>query len=262
MGGGERLAGRRRRREPSLDCEVGLMNDMHRNARCDLMVVIALALALPVLPLGCAEARYRELRLDGQQMMLAGQYGPAQYSFEQAGTFKPRRLENLHDLGACSVMIARERFAEINPPAAMRELDKAIAYYSQAIEVFPGYQPAIEGKNVALKLKGQFEEALRHAEWAAEFVGPSARQYLFLAKELEERGDVDGALLRYRQAVATEPYKPEAHIAFAQFLFRFNDEESAVYHLQMAYHLDPKNPWVVEQLASHGGLPPLASSVK
>jgi tetratricopeptide (TPR) repeat protein len=190
--------------------------------------------------------------------MLDRAYGPARYFFEEAERVRPRRVENLHDLGACSVMIARERFEQMNHAAAMRELDKAIGYYTQAIEVYPGHQASIEGKNVALELKGQFDEALKHAEWAAKFVGPSAKQYVFLAEELEERGDVDGAMLRYRQAVAVEPDNPKAHVAFARFLLRSKNEPAAVHHLQLAYRLDPSDDWVVDQLAARGAVPPLA----
>ena len=146
----------------------------------------------------------------------------------------------------------------MNHAAAMRELDAAIAYYTQAMDVHPGDQASIEGKNIALELKGQFDEALDHAEWAAEFVGPSAKQYIFLAKELEQRGDVDGALLRYRQAVAMELDNPEAHIAFAKFLLRQDNERMAVHHLQQAYRLNPLDEWVLDQLTARSALPPLA----
>jgi tetratricopeptide (TPR) repeat protein len=192
--------------------------------------------------------------------MLSDSYGAARYFLEQAEELRPRSVENLHDLGVCSVILARQRFAEMNHAAATRELDAAVFYYSQAIDVYPGHQASIEGKNIALELKGQFEEALKHAEWAAEFVGPSARQYVFLAKELEQRGDVDGALLRFRQAVAVEPDNVEAHVAFARFLLHHNHEPAAIYHLQAAYRLDPLNDWVVEQLAIRSVLPPLAAA--
>jgi Flp pilus assembly protein TadD len=82
---------------------------------------------------------------------------------------------------------------------------------------------------------------------------------MFLAKELEERGDTDGALLRYRQAVAMEPQNAEAHVAFAKFLLRYNNEDAAVYHLQAAYRLDPRHEWVVDELIARGKLPPLAA---
>jgi tetratricopeptide (TPR) repeat protein len=207
---------------------------------------------------GCSQ-NYRSLRHQGQKAMIGGAYGAARVFFEQAEAARPRRAENLHDLGVCSVILARQRFQEQNEAAAMRELDAAISYYNQAIEVHPGHQASIEGKNIALELKGQFDEALRTAEWAAEFVGPSARQYTFLAENLEERGDIDGAFLRYRQAVAVEPRSFDAHKKFAEFLLRHGNEEAAVFHLQMAYRVNPLDRWVVDELSRRGAVPALAS---
>ncbi|MGB2987570.1 MAG: tetratricopeptide repeat protein [Phycisphaerae bacterium] len=236
------------------------MHDLQRSGQSGFIRVFVASLTLPVLLSGCAAQEYRELRWEGQRMMLNSMHGSARCLFEQAEELRPRRVQNLHDLGACSVMLARQRFEQMNHAAAMRELDAAIAYYSQAIEVHPGHQASIEGTNIALELKGQFDEALKHAEWAAEFVGPSAAQYIFLAKELEERGDVDGALLRYRQAVAMESANPDAHVAFAKFLLRSKNEPAAIHHLQAAYRLNPADDWVVDQLTARSALPPLASS--
>jgi len=191
--------------------------------------------------------------------MIGEAYGAARIFFLQAEEMRPRRADNLHDLGACSVVLARERFQEGNRSAAMRELDEAISYYTQAIDAHPGHLAAIEGKHVALKLKEHFDEALQVAEWAAEFVGPSARQYLFLAENLEERGDIDDAFLRYRQAVAVEPRNFEAHKRFGAFLQRHGNEEAAVFHLQLAYRLNPLDTWVADELSKRGAVPALAS---
>jgi tetratricopeptide (TPR) repeat protein len=190
--------------------------------------------------------------------MARGAYGPARVFLRQADDMRPRNPDNLHDLAVCSVMLARDKFDQGNYAAAMRELDEAVAFYSTAIDVYPGHQASIEGKSVALKLKGQFEEAMKHAEWAAEFVGPSARQYILLARDLEATGDKEGALLRYRQAVAVEPRNPEAHTEIAKFLLENHNEPAAVQHLQMAYRLNPRAAWVVDELTSRGALPPLA----
>ena len=171
------------------------MKNLQRSVRFRYPCV-AVAAGLSVMPLvGCGPG-YRELRRHGQLAMLDGAIGPACIFFKQADEHKPREVENLHDLGACSILLAKEKFQQMNHAAAMREVDAAVAYFTAAIDAQPGHQASLEGKNIALELKGQFDEALKHAEWAAEFVGPSARQYVFLAQELEERGDRDGALLR------------------------------------------------------------------
>jgi len=186
----------------------------------------------PVLALGLGACNtgpsYDQLRYEGQVAMINGQYGPARYMLQQAEQKSQRlRVENLHDLGVTHVMVSKEKFAQMNPAAAYRELDLATQYYARCIEAHPGHQACLEGKNIALELKGQYDEALRHAEWAAEFVGPSARQQIFLASELEERGDFDGALLRYQQAVAMEPQSANAHLAYSEFLKRHGQDSAA-----------------------------------
>jgi tetratricopeptide (TPR) repeat protein len=232
------------------------MNDLRRFVRSGIPA--ALAGCVLVLALSGCGPNYRELRIEGQRAVIHGGFAPAQYFFLEAEKKKPNNPENLHDLGFCSFMLAREKFQQMNRAAAMREVDAAIDYYSRAIKSHPGHQASLVGKNLALELKGQFDDALKHAEWAAEFVGPSAQQQLFLAKELEERDDTDGALLRYRQAVAMEPRNFKAHLLFAKFLLRHKNEAAAVYHLQEAYRLNPRDQWVTEQLVSRGKLPPIA----
>jgi len=155
-------------------------------------------------------------------------------------------------------MIAKERFEQMNETAALRELDRAIAYYTRATDAHPGHQAAIVGKNAALELKGKPELALQEAEWAARVVGPAARQHLFLAAELEERGHIEEALLRYRQAVRIEPKNARAHIEFAKFLLKYDNESAGVQHLQHAYTINPRNQWVRNELISRSSLPALA----
>lgn len=215
--------------------------------------------ALLVVVVGCGP-NYRELRMQGQRLMLQGEYGTARVFLRQAEERRPQRIDNLHDLGVCSMMQAQLKFNQLNYPAAMREIDAAIDYYSRALKELPGHLASLEGRNIALEQKGRFEAALEQSKWAAQFVGPSARQFLFLAQDLEERNDKDGALLRYRQAVVVEPNNAEAHRAFARFLLKHRNERAALFHLQTAYRLDPANAWVQEQLAARGGVPAEADS--
>lgn len=210
-----------------------------------------------VVSTGCSPS-YHQLRREGKAALADGAYGSAQILFEKAEMKKPRRHENLHDLATCSVMLARQKLALGNKAAAMRELDDAIAYYNTALDVFPGHFPSIQGKSVALKMRGNPDEALRHAARAADIVGPSAPQYTFLARELDERGDKEGALRWYREAVRLEPKNFGVHVEFAKFLLKHGDESSAVYHLQQAYRINPADAWVVDELAKRGRLPSIA----
>lgn len=221
------------------------------------LLLIPSLIAGALVSTGCGPNFYT-LRNEGQRAMLRGDVGPAKYFLTEAEKRKPRHVGNLHDLGVCCVLLARERFAQMNHAAAFDQLDRAIGYYRAALDAEPGSHACREGLNTALELKGQFDEALDEVRWAAKFVGPSAKQHVYLARELEERGDFDGALLRYRQAVAMEPRNPEPHVAIAEFLLRHENEMAALHHLQAAYKLDPANGWVAEQLAVRNATPQLA----
>ncbi len=196
---------------------------------------------------GC-QTTYGRLRLEGHRAMSKNDYRAARVFFNEAHERKAGDAENLFDLGMVAMHYARERFEQRNEPAALRELDQAIWYFSRAIESRPGMQSAIVAKNNALELKGNYDSALTEAEWAAAFVGPSAKAYMFLASELEERGDVDAALLRYRQAVAIEPRNAVAHAELGQFLLRRGQNDAAIESLQNAYEIDPLTPGVVSTL--------------
>ena len=233
------------------------MIHLKRTLRHAMTTLIAGTLLAVGLSTGCTAVDYQQKRFHGQSLMASGTYGAARHFFNEAEAIRPRRVGNLYDLGTCSMMVAKRRLAEKNELAARRELNAAIAYYSHALEVYPGHQPSIEAKNNALELQGRFDDALKHAEWTAQFVGPAARQYVFLANEHEERGDIDGALLRYKQAIAMEPDNADAHVAFAKFLLRTENESAAVHHLKAAYRLDPTDSWTLGQLSSRGAVPVL-----
>jgi len=209
---------------------------------------------------GCSTSpTFAELRVHGQHQVVAHNAGVAKRLFAEAHELRPEDPYNLHDMGVCSVVLSRDLARQGNHAAAMREVDRAVEYYTRAINAHPGFQSALLGKNIALELKGQFDEALRQAEWAREFVGPSARQQIFLAHELEERGDVDGALLRYRQGVAMEEQNATTHAELGKFMHRQNHTDDAVKHLQAAYRLNPTEPGVLRLLVELGGsVPPVA----
>ncbi len=213
------------------------MDQFHSRTAIQALLAAA-TLALAFMTAGCSPS-FKELRTMGQQTMLDRQWGTARTIFREAYEKTPEHAENLHDLGVCSMMLARNKFEQSDRAGALREVDRAIEYFSRSINAHPGYQAAILGKNRSLELKGQFEDALKTAHWAAKYVGPSAKQYIFLANEYEERGDWDAALLRCRQAVAMEPNNPDAHKALGMLLYRTGNRKEAIDVLFQSLRLDP-----------------------
>jgi len=211
-------------------------------------LVAAISLAFLV---GCGPT-FQELRQEGQRSFAECKWGPARNLFYEAHLKAPEHAENLLDLGVCSMMLARRKFESGDHAAGMREVDRAIEYFSRALAVRPGFGPALTGKNRAEELKGQFEEALRTAHWAARYVGPSAEQYIFLAAEYEERGDLDSALLRCRQALAMEPRNPAGHKAIGMLFLRVGNRAWGVEALMESLRLDPTQKDVADKLRSLG----------
>ncbi len=205
--------------------------------------------------IGCGPS-FRYVRYEAVRALNEGDHVIARERFEQAYRMKPGDTQTLYDLGNVHLYLARDRAETGNGPAAMRELDRSINYYSRAVEAHPGFVDALRAKNHALELKGQYDDALDTAVWATAFVGPRATEQMFLARELEERGDYDGALLRFRQAVAMERDNARAHAEFARFLHRHNRREMTIRHLRIAYKLNPFEPGVADLLTDlHQPLP-------
>jgi len=188
--------------------------------------------------------------------MEAGNHAAARGLFVAAYEMVPENVDNLCELANCHVAIAGGYTKRDNQLAAVRELDRAIEYYNRAIMSYPGNTRALEGKNLTLELRGKYGQALSTAQWASKYVGPSAKQQIFLAKEYAERGDVDQALLAYKQALAMEPDNPATHWAIAYFYLDLGKQEQAIAHLQQAYQLDPNQTFVANELLRLGAKVP------
>lgn len=217
--------------------------------RLTVLMIVAVA---PFVTSGCSESRFDLYRRDGKLYLEAGQYAAARGLFLAANDMVPENADNLCDLASCHVGFALEYQDKGNREASLRHLEKAINYYDRAIKSYPGYRRALAGKNRALECRGEYAQALDTAEWASEYVGPSAKEQIFLAKEYAERGDVDRALLAYRQAVAMEPTNPTAHWALGFFYLDIGKQDLAVEHLRQSYSLDPTQTFVANTLVELG----------
>jgi tetratricopeptide (TPR) repeat protein len=169
--------------------------------------------------------------------------------FRAAVLREPEKQESAYYLARCCRIAAERKFAEQDVPGALRELEEAIFYYGQAIEAYPGYAAAVEEKAAALELKGEYSEALKLSMWAKDNAGRTVRQLVNVAAEFEQRGDMDTALTRYRQAVAVEPDSALAHAELGRFLARRKRYDRALASMERAYQLDPSEPGVAADLA-------------
>jgi tetratricopeptide (TPR) repeat protein len=212
---------------------------------------VTLLLLLPAF--GC-EPTAQSYHAEGLAEYRAGDYESARGMFKAALLEKPEQQESAYYLARCCRIAAERKFDEGDYAGALRELDEAVFYYGQAIESYPGYAAAVEEKSEALRLKGRYAEALRLSIWAKDNTGRTVRQLVNVAHEFEQVGDVDMALMRYRQAVAVEPDNALAHAELGRFLARQKRYAAAVRALRDAYRLDPSEPGVVADLATYEGL--------
>ncbi len=217
-------------------------------------IVMLLVAGAGVVLVGCGPT-LSDLHIEGVRAYRAGELARAQAIFEAVLEKHPERAETLYFMARCYHTLARGKYREDNTPGALKAVEDAIFYYSQAIEAFPGYQAALEGKNRALELKGKYQKALELAEWAKDYAGPAAERHIFLAKELLERGDYDGALNYFKQAVAMEPRNAKAHAELGRFYVRLGNNRRAIELLQRAYELNPAEPGVVRDLRRLGATP-------
>ncbi|MCG3138721.1 MAG: hypothetical protein HJJLKODD_02589 [Phycisphaerae bacterium] len=197
---------------------------------------------------GCGPNQFELYRRQGLQMVQDQRYEAAAGAFREAMLRVPQHTDNLCDIAWCHLRIAEQYMSREDPQAASREIDVAINYYNRAIKYYPGYQRALDGKNHALEMKGQYVEALATIQWASRNVGPDAATHIRLAQEYAERGDADRALLTYRQAVAMEPENPVPNRMIGQYYLTLGRRDEAVYYLQRSYQLDPTQTLVAEEL--------------
>ena len=219
-------------------------------SRVNVLVLFVSLVSLTIVS-GCGPT-YKELRIEGQNQFAQDRFGTARHLFEEAHLKYPEDPENLHDIAACCMMQATEHLNSRNHAAAQRDLDRAIDFYNRAINAHPGFKPALMGKNRAQELKGQSDEALRTATWAAKYVGPSADQYVFLASEHEQRGDLDTALLHYRQGLAMEPNNANVHKGIGMLHQKAGRHDLAVKSLHRSLELNPSQQDVVAMLREMG----------
>ena len=185
----------------------------------------------------------------------AGRYSDAVAIFKKAAEKDRERPEASVYIADCYLAMSQERFKDGNVRGALRWCDAAISQYDAAVDAFPGYSRAVQGKADALKLKGKHESALAVADWAAKNSGLQSTKLILKGREYAQESDMDQAQLAFRQAVAVEPENAAAHAELGLFYLRCGNKAEARESLRRAYQLDRKTPGVTEALVQLGDSP-------
>lgn len=190
----------------------------------------------------------------GRERYDDGRYAAALAMFDGAAEQNRDRAEPAFHKGRCHLAMARKRFEGGHLIGALRESDRAIACFDDAIGVFPGFGLAVQGKADALKLSGKHAAAMEIADWAAEHSGAHVRKLILKARIHAQAGEMDQAQLALKQATSVEPDDAAAHAQLGLFYLQCGNEPAAVGSLKRAYALNPGAPGVVSALAQLGAL--------
>ncbi len=207
-----------------------------------------------LLTAGCNDVHPQIRYRDGLANYQRGDLTAAMADFQSAYHGQQGDANTCYWLGRCYLDLSRKDAAGNSTVAAMTYADKAIFYFDSAIQAQPSHTLAIDGKSEALRLKGDYQGATRTAQEVGSQLSPTANILLTKARAYAAGGDMDMALITYRQAVVAEPTNPIALEAYGRALLVAGDRDKALEYLQKAYEIKPTVA-VLDTLHQYGAVP-------
>jgi tetratricopeptide (TPR) repeat protein/serine/threonine protein kinase len=135
----------------------------------------------------------------------------------------------------------------------MRETDKAIAEFHEALKIDPKNAHAHAGLGLTLHLMTErWDEALVHLRKAVEAAPDDPRAHTALGHglaKLGKKGNLDEALIHFRKAVELDPEDAQTHSNLASVLKRKGQVDEALAELRQAIKLNPALSGAHQQLA-------------
>ncbi len=215
-------------------------------------------LAALLLAAGCSNEVHPRIRYgDGLQAYQKGNLTAATADFQSAYQKRPGHANTCYWLGRCHLDTARKQAQDESLIAAMTYADKAIFYFESAIKIAPSHVLAIKGRAEAARLKGDYAKALATAEGVGHLLTPTADILMAKARAYADGGDMDRALITWRQAAITEHDNPAALEAYGRALLIAGERDRALGYLRKAYEIRPSVA-VLETLYDYGAVPDLA----
>src|SRR6266404_354 len=143
--------------------------------------------------------------------------------------------------------------AHYNLAIALRakgETDQAVAHYRQAVALRPDYAEAHYNLARILVEKGEFEEAIVHYEKALAVNPADAEAHNNLGSTLFQIGRVDEAIVHFQKALAIQPDYADASYNLANALLSNGDMDGAIVYYLAGLALSPNHAEAQYNLAS------------
>jgi tetratricopeptide (TPR) repeat protein len=143
--------------------------------------------------------------------------------------------------------------AHYNLAIALRakgETDQAITHYRQAVALRPNYAEAHYNLGRLLVEKGQFGDAIAHYEKALAVNPADAESHNNLGATLFQSGRVDDAITHYQKALAIRPDYADASCNLANALLSKGDMDGAIVHYVAGLAVSPHQAEAQYNLAS------------
>lgn len=201
--------------------------------------VASMCLASLLLAAGCNDVHPSIRYKDGLNDYQTGHLTEAIGNFREAYKGQPGDANTCYWLGRCYLDLSRKAAANDNTVTAMGYADRATFYFDAAIKIVPSYLLAIEGKAEAQRLKGDYEKATEIARSDTRHLTPTSKTLLARARAYEAGGDMDRALVTYKEAAVAEPYNAEALEGYGRALLVAGERDHAVEYLQKSYSIKP-----------------------
>jgi tetratricopeptide (TPR) repeat protein len=138
------------------------------------------------------------------------------------------------------------------------QVDEAIAQYKLAIEENPEYAEAYSNLGTAYVLQGRTDEALQAYRLAARHAGPDAYIHHRLGVLYLRLGRYEEAMEQLREALSKEPELAEARFHLGECYRRMGNQEKAIKEYRATLEIDPNFLGArarLDQMAAAGGPP-------
>jgi len=114
-----------------------------------------------------------------------------------------------------------------------------VALYTGTLAKNPGCWMAHYNLGVALRAKGETDQAVAHYRQAVALRPGYAEAHYNLARILVEKGEFEEAIVHYEKALAVNPADPEAHNNLGSTFFQIGRVDEAIVHYQKALAIQP-----------------------